>query len=233
MVQDFKNNGIKPIFVFDGKPLEQKELMLNKRKQEKIDAELLFNSNSSETTTIAQEKLSKKFIRPTKKTTDIVKNILINKNIRYINAPNEADPICAWLVNTDQAWACLSDDTDMFIYGCRRVLRSYSLKTKSFMFYPFDKMLNHLKLTIDDFRFICVISGTDYNPNEENIDIFDSFKLFEQYKTDINKDQSINFIDWLLEKNIIDGNTNYYDILDIMDLRNVSPLSTEKKTTIE
>ena len=217
MINDFIQNGITPIFVFDGKPPEQKEQMMNKRKQEKLDAEIIYNSVS--TTTTERNKLTKMFIRPTKKTTDIVKTILISKKIRYIDAPNEADPICAWLVNTNQAWACLSDDTDMFIYGCRRVLRSYSIKTKSFMYYPFDKMLDYLKLTLDDFRQICVISGTDYNINNGNIDISDAFKLFEQFKT---KKPTNIFINWLLENNTIDGNTNYYDILDIMNIQNIS-----------
>jgi 5'-3' exonuclease len=178
MLDEFKMNRITPIFVFDGKPPKMKDSALNKRKQEKdiID-------NMDEINNITKVKYNEKSIRPNRDTIIFVKNILDSKNVKYINAPNEADPVCAWLVKTGKAWACLSDDTDMFIYGCTRVLRSYSINNKSLMFYDFNKILEHLDLTFDQFREICVVSGTDYNNNDMNMNVNTVFQLYHEYKT--------------------------------------------------
>jgi 5'-3' exonuclease len=220
MINDFRTNKITPIFVFDGKPTKMKEYMINKRRSEKHDAELEYNNVN--TNTGEKEKLKKMFIKPNKATIDFVK-VLLNKNkIKYIDAPNEADPICAWLVNTGHCWACLSDDTDMFIYGCPRVLRSYSINTKSLMLYQFDDILKRLKLTFTEFREICVISGTDYNAN--NININSVFNLFYKYKKILKEttcEPDNYFINWLINNDYINDEINYSEILDLMDISNL------------
>ena len=43
------------------------------------------------------------------------------KNEGYYTAINEADELCASMVINGFAWACLSEDMDMFVYGCTRV----------------------------------------------------------------------------------------------------------------
>jgi flap endonuclease-1 len=214
MLDEFKMNRITPIFVFDGKPPKMKDSALNKRKQEKdiID-------NMDEINNITKVKYNEKSIRPNRDTIIFVKNILDSKNVKYINAPNEADPVCAWLVKTGKAWACLSDDTDMFIYGCTRVLRSYSINNKSLMFYDFNKILEHLDLTFDQFREICVVSGTDYNNNDMNMNVNTVFQLYHEYKTN---HVNIGFIHWLYERQNIIEEKGYYDILELMDITNIT-----------
>ena len=213
MLDDFKINKITPIFIFDGKPPKMKDFIINKRNQEKIEAKIMYNTIDD---LEIKKKLEKLFIRPNKDTTDYVKNILNERNIKYLNAPNEADPLCAWLVKNENVWACLSDDTDMFIYGCPRVLRSYSIKTKSLMLYDFDKILSELNITFDDFREITTVSNNDYK-TETTITIINAFKLFDEFK----KTSYKNFITWLLINKHIIENSIYYDILNLMDIKNV------------
>jgi len=219
MINDFIINRITPIFIFDGKPPKLKNYIIDKRKREKCEAELVYNNVDNPE---LKEKLEKQFIRPNKDTIDFIKKILNKRNIKYIDALNEADPLCAWLVKTGKVWACLSDDTDMFIYGCPRVLRSYSINTKSLMLYDFDKILNQLKVSFDEFREICVISGTDYNITENNIHIIKAFRLFKDYKNEVKEVNEVKtiFINWLLQNNYIIDNTEYYTILELMDISN-------------
>jgi 5'-3' exonuclease len=215
MITDFKQNRITPIFVFDGTPIDKKDPVIIKRREEKLK---FMEENEGSTDNAIQLKLQKCLIKPNKKTVDYVKTVLDKNGIKYINAPNEADPICALLVNNGTAWACLSDDTDLFIYKCSRVLRSYSIHTKSMMLYDLDKIMKYLNVNIDEFREICIVSGTDYNI-EDNIDINKVFSLYYEYKDtkDIIHTTDTTFISWLRNNKYIVNDEVYYDVLHLMD----------------
>jgi flap endonuclease-1 len=217
MIEDFKRRNIKLLFVFDGKPPGIKDSTIDDRREAKNDAKLLYNNTSNNE---EKKKLEKMFIEVTPETIDFVKKILNRKKLQFIEATNEADPECASLVIKKKCWACLSDDTDMFIYGCPRVLRCYSIKTKTFMFYPLDKILGHLKLNLTEFREICVISGTDYNTAQsiEIEKVFELFKEFRKYKKIHNNSES--FINWFENNNPIKIDNNYMEVLTLMDINN-------------
>ena len=57
-----------------------------------------------------------------------VKKLIKLFGLSYVTADGEADEICAKMVISNQAYACLSEDTDLFVYGCPRVLRYISLR---------------------------------------------------------------------------------------------------------
>ena len=43
-------------------------------------------------------------------------------------AIGEADKLCALMDKENAVWGCLSDDMDMFIYGCKKVLRCLEVR---------------------------------------------------------------------------------------------------------
>ena len=55
--------------------------------------------------------------------------------ISYYQAKGEADKLCAKLVNKNKVFACLSEDMDLFVYGCPKVLRYISLLNKNVIMY--------------------------------------------------------------------------------------------------
>ena len=71
--------------------------------------------------------------------------------------------MCVELVLNGTAWACLSDDMDMLVYGCPRVLRHLSLLECTVLYYDLEKILFELDMDLTTFRQIMVLSGTDYN----------------------------------------------------------------------
>ena len=56
---------------------------------------------------------------------------------------------------------------DMFAYGCDRVLRELSLVTGKVTLYRTQSILIDLRVSMQEFREILVISGTDYHYNED------------------------------------------------------------------
>ena len=225
MISLFKYYKIIPIFVFDGKPPKEKLGIIEKRNNEKNNAENKCNQLKKELTSITDvnkrndiidciNSLKKKCIRL--KYTDIisVRNLLDAFGVYYIEALGEADELCAKLVIKRYAYACLSEDMDLFLYGCPRVMRYLSLANQTVILYHLDKILLDLNLTFEEFKNICILSGTDYNYNNtKNLDInlykiLEYFKEYKEYcKNNIKK---LDFYNWLDEKyNFID---NIYDL---------------------
>ena len=68
-----------------------------------------------------------------------------------------------------KAKACLSEDTDLFVYGCPIVLRYFNLYKETFVEYKLTAILNNLELDFNSFQDICIISGTDSNESQYQI----------------------------------------------------------------
>ena len=230
---------IVPVFIFDGKPPPEKKELLQKRKEDKQEAEKEYNQlkKQLENKTIDDvekqevinnmDLLKKKFIHIGKNEIDSVKRLIRAYGATYYDAPGEADELCASLVIKNKVWACLSEDMDMFVYGCNRVLRYLSLLNKTVVLYDTKDILNSLGITQKELREICVISGTDYNYNENKTDD-NSKKASSLYKTlayfkKYHKEKSeMGFYPWLRE------NTDYIqDYENLLNIYNLFELNQE------
>ena len=207
MISVFREYNIVPIFVFDGAaPIEKKEL-LKERREKKIQAEEKYNEIRSQMSEIkdADEKadmelelvkLKKEFVRVRDTDIKMVKNLLTHSGITWTDAPGEADVLCAELVLSGKAYACLSEDMDMFAYGCHRVLRHLSLSKHTVLNYDLTEILEQIQMTKCEFRQVLVLSGTDYNKNGTT-DLRESLKRFREYKSESNSSLNISFYEWL------------------------------------
>jgi flap endonuclease-1 len=224
MLATFRYYNIIPIFIFDGKPPAEKKELLQKRRADKREAENEYNQlkNSLELVDATDEEkreeivtnmdaLKKRFVYVNREQLEKVKEMIRAYGLTYYDAPGEADELCAMLVAKKKVWACLSEDMDMFVYGCRRVLRYLSLLNHNVVLYDTKHILQELGITLKEFREICVLSGTDYNVvNEQDHNLVKTLKLFKKYhKTKKSED----FYDWLLK------NTDY--IQDREELDNI------------
>jgi len=230
---------IVPVFIFDGKPPPEKKELLQKRKEDKQEAEKEYNQlkKQLENKTIDDvEKqevvnnmdiLKKKFIHIGKNEIDSVKRLIRAYGATYYDAPGEADELCALLVIKNKVWACLSEDMDMFVYGCNRVLRYLSLLNKTVVLYDTKDILNSLGITQKELREICVISGTDYNYNENKTDdnskkgssLYKTLAYFKKYHKE---NSEMGFYKWLRE------NTDYIqDYENLLNIYNLFELNQE------
>jgi 5'-3' exonuclease len=208
MISIFRHYNITPIFIFDGvAPTEKKEL-IDVRLQKKRIAEheyykLKKMSHGSSVTTFEKNEieeqmnsLKKKFVYMNKNKINKIKLLFDYYGMTYIDAPGEADQLCAWLVINQFAWACLSDDTDMFVYGCNRVLRYFSLINHTAVLYDYDNILKELKVQHDVFKEICVLSGTDYMEGV-GAGSLNIIKIMQLYKNYSSCKIDMTFCDWL------------------------------------
>ena len=216
MINILRLNNIIPLFVFDGKPPKEKDDLLRERKQNKKKAEEKYNELKNKLIDGQNEKIQEEMIQLKKEFirlhhTDIkdVKLLIQSLGVSYIEAPGEADKLCAKLVNKNLAYACLSEDMDMFVYGCKRVLRYLSLLNKTAIMYEMKDILIELDMNFNDFKNICIISGTDYNIHNNN-DLTNTLKYFKKYRK--SKEKKNNFLSWLEE------NTDYINGLEVREI---------------
>jgi len=100
--------------------------------------------------------------------------------VTYIESWGEADQLCAYLAKHNYAWACMSDDMDMFVYGCPRIIRNVSLLNHTATVYDTSKILKELGITFAHFREIMIVSGTDYNASEDT-SLYSTIEWFRHY----------------------------------------------------
>lgn len=200
----FRYYNIHPIFVFDGKPPLEKKMILEKRKDKKREAANLCKQMLDKLDTIVSIEKKRQYIKKIKilqkKSTRIkyldiqtIKELFDCYGITYIIAPGEADVMCAQLVIQNEAYACLSEDTDLFVYGCPRVLRYFSFIHQTVVLYDLSTILhNNLHMSLKDFKDICIASGTDYNTSNHSIYYY--YTKFLDFKKSL---LTINFHDWV------------------------------------
>jgi 5'-3' exonuclease len=225
MLAVFRYYNIIPIFIFDGKaPTEKKEL-LRKRANDKSAARAEFNLLKEQLIGLtdiddkqeiinSMDLLKKQFITISREQIEQVKELIRVYGATYFDAPGEADELCASLVIKNKVWACLSEDMDMFVYGCPRVLRYLSLMKHTAVLYNTKGILDDLGISQKELREICVLSGTDYNFNSTNSNeagLYKTLSYFKKFHKE-NKKQKNNsdFYNWLLQ------NTDYIDDYDLL-----------------
>jgi len=229
MLSIFRYYNIIPVFIFDGKPPSEKNETLNKRKEDKLCAKRKFKQLSKQLEESGDmsdgdrqdimtnmSMLKKQFVYVTTQDINNVKHLIHAFGTTYYEASGEADELCAMLVLKKRAWACLSEDMDLFVYGCPKVLRYLSLTNHTMVLYNTKHILEELGLKLKEFREICVLSGTDYTPfhvqNEElwnspeehlkhsdknDRDLHTTLKYFKKYKK---SKYDGEFYDWLQEQ---------------------------------
>lgn len=208
MVALLRHCEITPIFVFDGPPPPEKAETLKKRKQEKQEAEeeyhrinnILCNCGVDDDTSDLEaeiDSLRKKFVRLTSNDIDNVKILLRHMGISYYESDGESDYVCAKLVQKKIAFACMSEDMDMFVYGCPKVLRYLSLLKATVIIYDLKGILKKLKINLNTFKQICVLSGTDYNNYDSSKYTLNKvLKLYSKYTKNKNTDKG-DFHKWV------------------------------------
>ena len=249
MISLFKYYNIIHIFVFDGRPPVEKLNLISKRNIEKNNAEkecnemekklfLAKNENQRNEIIASISSLKKKFIRLKKNDFNNVRKLFDAFGVYYIEAIGEADELCARLVIKKYAYACLSEDMDLFLYGCPRVLRYLSLSNQSVILYHLDKILKDLDLTFQEFKEICVVSGTDYNI-QNGLNLYKILEYFEEYKEFKKLNNSKDFYTWLDEnQKCIDNlyklcNTYYMFQTYNNKLPNLKTINLSKETNID
>ncbi len=214
MMTIFIKYEITPIFIFDGIPPQEKKAEIDLRYARKEKAHEEYHKKMLEyegsvghrRKTLKKEldNLKRQFIKVEKDDIQIIKNLIQAYGLSYYTAIGEADVVCADLIIRGVVDACMSDDMDLFVYGCNKVLRYLSILNSTVIEYDLDIILKELDITFTGFKQMCIASGTDYNKNANNNENYleEIYKYYKMY-IEIDSPDRKDFYSWIIEKKII------------------------------
>ena len=204
MVSLLEHHGLELHFVFDGTPPTEKLVTLEERKTQRQEArnELARLERLAASATATEirdlntriQRLRRQCTRLTDEDVASVKTLLTCLGIGYTVADGEAERLCAKLVLSRVVDACLSDDTDLFAYGCPRVLRYLSVLGETVVHYDYSEILRDLEMSPEEFRSVCVAAGTDYNRETQGFGR--AYSAFARFKS---SGATGSFTNWLIE----------------------------------
>ena len=190
----FLSLGIKPVYVFDGKPPSLKTAEIERRKQIKRDATVKYEKAIAE----GNIQDARKFAQQTTSMKDGMvkesKQFLTHFGIPYIDAPSEGEATAAHLTNTGQAYASASQDYDSILCGAKKLIRNFTNSGRRKIpnkntyidvlpeIIETQKTLDAIKMSREELVDVGILIGTDFNPNGfERIGPKTAMKLIRQH----------------------------------------------------
>lgn len=163
------DQNIKPILVFDGQRLPAKADTESKRQKQREEN----RKKAAELMRLDKGKQASSLLR---RSIDVTHKMALNliKRCREINvdcivAPYEADSQLAYLNLSGIAHIVISEDSDLLLFGCKRVLFKLDQNGAGILI---EQEKIHLSMNIqpeqfslDKFRYMCILSGCDYLPS--------------------------------------------------------------------
>ena len=206
--------GMKLIYVFDGKMPDLKYGTIEARKAVKDEAREKYKKAVSEEDIEEMGKYAKQLTRLTPEIKEESKKLLEAMGIAIVQAPSEAEAQAAE-ISKKKAYAVGSQDYDSLLFGALRLIQNLTLarkrKTISGFIYispeiiELEKVLNELQINLDQLICLGILVGTDYNRGgvfrigqKKALDIVRKYKypvkIFESVSEQIQKQE--NKFDW-------------------------------------
>ncbi|XP_077177294.1 flap endonuclease 1 [Paroedura picta] len=179
-------NGIKPVYVFDGKPPQLKSGELAKRTERRAEAEKQLEEAKEAGEDENVEKFSKRLVKVTKQHNDECKKLLTLMGIPYVEAPGEAEASCAALVKANKVYAAATEDMDCLTFGSpvlMRHLTASEAKKLPIQEFHLNRILQDMGLTQEEFVNLCILLGCDYCESIRGIGPKRAVELIKQHKS--------------------------------------------------
>lgn len=158
-------NGVKPVYVFDGKAPELKSGELVKRREALAKAQQDLAVAQEQGNEENVDKYKRRTVRVNKDHVADVKELLECMGLPYIDAPGEAEAQCAKLVKDDLVFGVATEDMDALTFGACIQLRKFSAPASqklAVVEYNLKKVLEGFEMTMEQFIDTCILLGCDY-----------------------------------------------------------------------
>jgi len=191
---NFLSLGIKPVWVFDGKPPSLKTAEIERRRQIKKDATVKYEKAIAAGDMEGARKYAQQTTSMKDGMVEESKQLLEYFGIPCIDAPSEGEATAAHLTNTGQAYASASQDFDSILLGAKRLIRNFTNSGRRKIpnrntyieiepeIIESEKTLEFLKVTKEQLVDIGILIGTDFNPEGfERVGPKTALKMIKQH----------------------------------------------------
>ncbi|OXA63127.1 flap endonuclease 1 [Folsomia candida] len=179
-------NGIKPVYVFDGKPPQMKSGELEKRTERRNEAQKALDIAVEAGNVEEIDKQSRRLVKVSKTHVEEAQKLLKLMGIPFVTAPCEAEAQCAALQKSGKVYAVATEDMDALTFGTKVLLRHLTFSEARKMpikeFY-LEKVLEALEFTMDEFIDMCILLGCDYCDSIKGIGPKRALDLIRQHRS--------------------------------------------------
>lgn len=168
--------GIRPVFVFDGKPPDFKKEVVQERRRLREEAEKKWKDALAAGDIAGVRTYSQAAVRLTGEMVEQSKSLLALMGVPSVQAPSEGEAQAARMAQKGSVWASGSQDWDSLLFGAPRLVRNLAItgrrkvpgKEQYIEIEPelveLGHVLSGLKLTQEQLIMVGILVGTDYNP---------------------------------------------------------------------
>lgn len=185
--------GIKPIFVFDGKPPEFKKQTILERAAAKEEAKRKWGE------AVARGEPAMRYAQATSKLTDEMiassKQLLECMGVPWLQALSEGEMQCSYMCRSGDVWATASQDFDALMVGSPRLVRNLSISGRRKVpnkevyvevkpeIIELAEMLAALGITQEQLVIMGILIGTDYSAGVKGIGPKTALRLVKEHRT--------------------------------------------------
>ena len=185
--------GIKPVFIFDGKPPDRKSGTLDRRKEVRESSREKWENAKAEGDLEAAYKYAQASSKVDQGIVEDSKYLLDMMGIPWIQAPCEGEAQAAYMVLKKDADCVASQDYDSFLFGAQSVVRNMAVTGKRKLpgknvyvdvgleMIQLDETLGVLGINRDQLIDIAICVGTDYNKGLEKVGPKTALKLIKKH----------------------------------------------------
>ncbi|CAL5866545.1 uncharacterized protein PFLUO_LOCUS754 [Penicillium psychrofluorescens] len=180
------DNGIKPLYVFDGAPPKLKSGELAKRGARKAEASEAHEEAKETGTAEEVEKFSRRTVRVTREHNEECRKLLKLMGIPYIIAPTEAEAQCAVLARAGKVYAAASEDMDTLCFEAPILLRHLTFseqRKEPILEIHLSRALEGLNMDRKQFIDLCILLGCDYLEPIPKVGPQTALNLIREHKT--------------------------------------------------
>ncbi|MCD6278914.1 MAG: flap endonuclease-1 [Desulfurococcales archaeon] len=173
---NFVEAGVKPVYVFDGKPPELKARELSERTAVREEARRKYEEAVAAGDIEAARRYAQMASRLTTEMVEDAKRLLSAMGIPWVQAPSEGEAQAAYMALRGDVWATASQDYDSLLFGAPRLVRNMTISGRRKLprkniyveikpeVIELEKVLKLLGISREQLIDIAILLGTDYNP---------------------------------------------------------------------
>jgi flap endonuclease-1 len=185
--------GIRPVFVFDGKPpdLKMQTLQARRRYRERArtqweDAVRRGDYSSAWSKAVTMNSLTQAMQYD-------ARNVLAMLGVPYVQAPQEGEAQAAHMASKGEVWAANSRDYDSVLFGAPRLVRYVTISGHEFLpskgiarplipeLIELQRLLTSLEITREQLIDLAILVGTDFNEGIQGIGPKTALKLMKAH----------------------------------------------------
>ena len=179
-----KSYGIIPIFIFDGKPPDEKRDVLDQRNKKVMESREKMKNSDNDKEKMKHERST---IRIKREYINDLEILFSKMGVSYIHADGEAEAYAAELCRINYVDAVMSEDMDTLVYDCPVLIRTCidkkQKKKNMITTFNLEQIKKDMSLNISEFIDLCILCGCDYCPTISKIGYNRAYNNINVYRS--------------------------------------------------